>query len=360
MLSFITLAIAYYIEPSSISFLIALLIGCILECLSRGKLLFMIYEIIGILVFSNMFYEFIAPNSLLSFVGWGTLFSIVNIFLVIGISICASFLISWFGCFIEKKDNNRESNEYQNSVINENNSYREMYMDEGYTYSDIIKEEANNLILKFLQNPEYIDRFLIYSKYNYLELRAVEDLNLVIDNVSTCFARYLYTKGLVKSKEALNMPDIERCYLQAVFLISHYLVYEDEINTPSGIHLCINHTDPRAKLASQNKKIFEQAVLNIKDFALINKEEFLSIADNSNNESKKFFMENLVSYSNVYDYDEDYNKILFCLFLYLYRAGFSQEYISRNINNIDQGVWIFENVSDLFIVENIIEIMHKY
>lgn len=96
MLSFITLAIAYFIEPSPTSFLVALLIGSILGNLIQGYTSSIIPEGIAVFILSPAIYSYFQPESFIGFWGIGMGVYIVAFVIRFGIDILLGTLFTLF------------------------------------------------------------------------------------------------------------------------------------------------------------------------------------------------------------------------------------------------------------------------
>lgn len=81
MLSFITLGIGYWIEPSYSSFFWAIMIGMILTSLALGSFWGIIEDAVFVYGISPIFYYWIAPSGFFSFYCTGVL-TIIVIYLV--------------------------------------------------------------------------------------------------------------------------------------------------------------------------------------------------------------------------------------------------------------------------------------
>lgn len=335
MLSFITLSIAYYIELSYNSFLCALIIGTVLGCLLRGRFLSAIYEVMGIIVLSSMFYKWVKPDSFLSFVGYGTLFSVLNLIQV--------FLI--------------------NFIFNRFDSLNLKVPNEGNLESidRIIEKEAMNIIYCFLEENGLND-FLKNTGINYEDIRKAKKFEEVSEFIHHLFmARLDKDNSFVHMKcnyKSLDLYNKVKIYSN---LISHYLVYEDYIEYPiSKVHY---HFSP-ASLEKQRVKR-ERLELKLKEITLLTLEDkklFLSMIDTATYDEKNFFTKKIIRYSECYDYDEEYNRILFALFLTLSRSGMDMYDIESLFNKGGlSGFWSYDvERSSIWLVKFIHKIMFSH
>lgn len=96
MLSFITLAIAYFIEPSASSFLVSLLIGSFLGNVIRGNVGNSVQEGVIIFMIALAAYENFQPESFIAFWGLGMVVYIIAFVLSFIIDILYGVLVSLF------------------------------------------------------------------------------------------------------------------------------------------------------------------------------------------------------------------------------------------------------------------------
>lgn len=96
MLSFITLAIAYFIKPSASSFLVALLIGSILGNLIQGYPSSIIPEGIAVFILAPVIYSYFQPESFIGFWGFGMGVYIIAFVIRFGIDILFGLFFSLF------------------------------------------------------------------------------------------------------------------------------------------------------------------------------------------------------------------------------------------------------------------------
>lgn len=336
MLSFVTLSIAYFIEVSSTSFFIALVLGTVIGCLLRGNFISMISEIVGIMFFSTLFYKWLKPDDFLTFVGSGVLFSILNLIL----GIVSHFLSNRIFLLFSKEKISSNKNDTISLERDEKTSSL---------------AEAKSLIISFLRFNG-VEDFLKKSEVDYDFLRTLSSLNGVTEIISESFVEYLKKNGF-DTQSIMSDQSSKSEFTKAIILISHYLIYERKINGNEGIHFCYNFSNPSTQLHFRKKASINSAILDVKEFAIKDKKSFLSKINDAGYEKKLYFKNNILRYSNVPNYDEEYNRILFSLFLHVSDFGFEYDSIKNDFLNLETGFHVFEGFSNITLVESIIDIM---